>query len=42
MDEQLQGLLDRIRREGVERAEAEAAAIIRRPYRKGWDGILPG
>jgi V/A-type H+-transporting ATPase subunit E len=29
MDEQLQGLLDRIRREGVERAEAEAARIIR-------------
>ena len=28
MDEQLQGLLDRIRREGVERAEAEAARII--------------
>jgi V/A-type H+/Na+-transporting ATPase subunit E len=30
MDEQLQGLLDRIRREGVERAEAEAARIIQR------------
>ena len=28
MDEQLQSLLDRIRREGVERAEAEAAAIV--------------
>jgi V/A-type H+/Na+-transporting ATPase subunit E len=28
MDEQLQGLLDRIRREGVERAEAEAARIV--------------
>ena len=28
MDEQLQGLLDRIRREGVERAEAEAEGIV--------------
>ncbi|MFA4965929.1 MAG: hypothetical protein WC709_09910, partial [Thermoleophilia bacterium] len=28
MEEQLQGLLDRIRTEGVERAEAEAAAIV--------------
>ena len=28
MDEQLQSLLDRIRREGVDRAEAEAASII--------------
>ena len=28
MDEQLQGLLDRIQREGVERAEAEAARIV--------------
>jgi len=28
MDEQLQSLLDRIRREGVERAEAEAASIV--------------
>ncbi|MCX6364360.1 MAG: hypothetical protein NTW58_09395 [Actinobacteria bacterium] len=28
MEEQLQGLLDRIRHEGVERAEAEAASII--------------
>lgn len=30
MEEQLQSLLDRIRREGVERAEAEAAAIVAR------------
>jgi V/A-type H+-transporting ATPase subunit E len=29
MDEQLQGLLDRIKAEGVERAEAEAARIVR-------------
>jgi V/A-type H+-transporting ATPase subunit E len=29
MDEQLQSLLDRIQREGVERAEAEAARIVR-------------
>jgi len=29
VEEQLQGLLDRIRAEGVERAEAEAAAIVR-------------
>jgi V/A-type H+-transporting ATPase subunit E len=28
MDEQLQGLLDRIHREGVERADAEAARIV--------------
>ena len=28
MEEQLQGLLDRIRHEGVERAEAEAAGIV--------------
>lgn len=28
MEEQLQGLLDRIRREGVERAETEAAGIV--------------
>ncbi len=30
MDEQLQSLLDRIRREGVERAEAEAARIVQK------------
>ena len=30
MEEQLQSLLDRIRSEGVERAEAEAAAIVQR------------
>ena len=34
MEEQLQGLLDRIRAEGVERAEAEAAAIVREAHEK--------
>ena len=37
MDEQLQSLLDRIRSEGVERAEADAAAIVDRAQGRAAD-----
>jgi V/A-type H+-transporting ATPase subunit E len=41
MDEQLQSLLDRIRREGVERAEAEAARILQEAEERA-AGIVAG